>query len=965
MKNKLTLLTVLLLLFGSASFSQTVKLDSVSAYPGESVIVPLSVTGFTGIGSITFHIRYKPSVLTYTNFTSTYSGFTVGATDSTIHIVYVAPVPPGSFNFSDGILLNLHFNYAGMTNSPLRFLGSCEVTRGFTPIYPAYTNGAVLLNTEPIHKATMMNSTADPAGNVAVPLNYEDFDANVGSITQEIHFDAAKLAFVSLEPIGNLVGATANAVGDVVTIVWTDIDGKDINFPDNGFILHFGYTQSRTETTLEFYPGCSITTNTGEILPVTYQNAIVNPGEATSFAEIGSFAGVQQGQSYDVPLLFSDFPSGTNGTGAVTVSIQYDPTKVIFLGETDNIHGAMVNNIGSKVMIVWSDISAPDINGDFLKLKFQYIGITPADFTFGNECVFSLISGAPIVVGYTDGKMVPGENNAKAIIGKRDSQAGAEVFLPVYFSGLPAMGAATMYINYDYDKLTYLDVPDTCNPYHAMVAIDPVTHKLSVVWSGLNTDINGTFLKFRFFVNIGGFAPVTFAEGCELANGIGQIIPTTWINGGVNCPPFVPGAIEASEVVCYEGTFAPMTGVAPTGGTLPYSYQWQSSVDDVEFSDIPGAVELNYAPEGTYTSTVFYRLNQYSAHFEDPMVTTNEVEKEVAGDFMPGTVSGDQTICYYTAPELPLTSEGITGGIEPYSYQWYSSTDGLEWMPIEGATEDTYQPDTLVETTYFKQLQTSFGGCGSEFSTNMAVITVNPLPTANISGTNSICYGFGAQLTVDLTGTAPWDFTIFDGVTSYEIVGITENPYPFIVYPDGTTTYTITVVSDANTCSNIGTGEAVITVNPLPTGILSGTSTICADAVPVDLTVALTGTAPWSITYSDGSVSTTIEDIAESPFTFEVAPAVTTTYTLLSVSDALCTAVGSGEAVVTVNPLPTAAISGTTSVCYGFGAQLSIYFTGTAPWDFTVYDGVNYYPVVGNIENPYTFIVYPDATLTY
>ena len=81
--------------------------------------------------------------------------------------------------------------------------------------------------------------------------------------------------------------------------------------------------------------------------------------------------------------------------------------------------------------------------------------------------------------------------------------------------------------------------------------------------------------------------------------------------------PFIVGSISASQSICYNTAPAQLTGVAPTGGATPYSYQWQNSTDNITFNDIPGATSLNYAP-GTLTTTTYYRQKQYSSDIQGP-----------------------------------------------------------------------------------------------------------------------------------------------------------------------------------------------------------------------------------------------------------------------------------------------------------------------------------------------------------
>ncbi|MCA1800351.1 MAG: hypothetical protein LC650_03570, partial [Actinobacteria bacterium] len=224
-------------------------------------------------------------------------------------------------------------------------------------------------------------------------------------------------------------------------------------------------------------------------------------------------------------------------------------------------------------------------------------------------------------------------------------------------------------------------------------------------------------------------------------------------------------------------------------------------------------------------------------------------------------------------------------------------------------------------------------------------------------------------LTVNFTGTSPWNLTYSDGTTPVSVTGITANPYTFNVTPSSSRTYTITALSDAHCDAQPAdlTGNAVVTVNPRPTSAISGSNTIC-EGESAQLSIALTGAQPWSLTYSDGVSSVTVNDILSSPYTFNASPASTRTYTVTNLSDAYCSGMSgdlSGNATITVNPRPTALISGTTTICEGNEAQISITLTGTQPWSVTYSDGTNSVSANNITTSPYTFEVYPISTTTY
>ncbi len=165
--------------------------------------------------------------------------------------------------------------------------------------------------------------------------------------------------------------------------------------------------------------------------------------------------------------------------------------------------------------------------------------------------------------------------------------------------------------------------------------------------------------------------------------------------------------------------------------------------------------------------------------------------------------------------------------------------------------------------------------------------------TATLSGTRTITAGQSATLSVALTGTSPWSVVV-NGVT---YSGITVSPYTFSITPSVTTTYTISSVSNSCGAGTVS-GNAVVTVSPactLPAATLTGTQTITAGQ-SANLSVALTGLAPWSIVMNGTTYTANT-----SPFSIAVSPSTTTTYSLTSVSNSCGAGTVSGSSVVTVN----------------------------------------------------------------
>ncbi|MBC7922854.1 MAG: S8 family serine peptidase [Ferruginibacter sp.] len=133
-------------------------------------------------------------------------------------------------------------------------------------------------------------------------------------------------------------------------------------------------------------------------------------------------------------------------------------------------------------------------------------------------------------------------------------------------------------------------------------------------------------------------------------------------------------------------------------------------------------------------------------------------------------------------------------------------------------------------------------GCPADSRTEAKVrVLANPPPQAILSGSQAICEGDTARLSVELAGTPPWTVTYSDGTTPVTVSGIRVSPYhPAVTQPGN---YALTAVYDANGCANGDRrGDAVVTVNAppveAPVVIVSGPTAFCLGG-KVTLTASL------------------------------------------------------------------------------------------------------------------------------
>ena len=285
------------------------------------------------------------------------------------------------------------------------------------------------------------------------------------------------------------------------------------------------------------------------------------------------------------------------------------------------------------------------------------------------------------------------------------------------------------------------------------------------------------------------------------------------------------------------------------------------------------------------------------------------------------TIAGLASVCI-GATNVSYTTEGgksayhwtITGGI---------ITDGGDSDNIK-VTWNTSGPQTI--TVNYTNTAT---GCTAAAATVMNV-TVNPLPTATISGTTTICAGTSADLSVALTGTAPWSITYTtNSGTPVTLTNILASPKVITVTPAAgvATTYAVTSVSDANTCSNSGAGTVTVTVRPVYVApVATGIQTLCYGTLAADLSATVASGAGNSFSYKwqsspDNSNWTDISP-AQTGMSYSPGVLFASSYYRLLATDASCGSLGSNSVLVTVHdPLTKPVISSAQTICSGATAQ--------------------------------------------
>lgn len=413
--------------------------------------------------------------------------------------------------------------------------------------------------------------------------------------------------------------------------------------------------------------------------------------------------------------------------------------------------------------------------------------------------------------------------------------------------------------------------------------------------------------------------------------------------------PATNNFISANQSICAGSAPAIFPGTPPTGGTGVYVYTWQSSPNNINFFNIPTGTANDYqAP--ILNSTVYYR-RVVSSGICNP--STSASIGVIVTPVPSISISSPGVLCTGTPTQVTFN----LGGQAPWDFTW---TDGTNTTPVTGYTASQYLINITPTFSQTFSVSNLFSVCSGNITGN-GVVTVTPLPTATMTGSQIICTGNSANLSVNFTGTGPWDIVWTNGTTQIVANGITQNPYLISVTPTGTRTYSM--VSLFSGCNGIVSGNAIVNVYAPPGAFLSSSQTICQGSV-TNLSIALTGIAPWDVVYTDGTNTFPVNGLNNANYSFPVNPTSTTTYQLVSVNNG-CNGVVAGVSEIDVRPIPSASLSGSASICTGDSTRLTVNLTGVAPWSITYSDGTTPTTITGILNNPFSFAVTPATSRIY
>ncbi len=441
----------------------------------------------------------------------------------------------------------------------------------------------------------------------------------------------------------------------------------------------------------------------------------------------------------------------------------------------------------------------------------------------------------------------------------------------------------------------------------------------------------------------------------------GAACPGTIANFVVTVDP-IPNVSNATltQTFCSGGTatFNPTSTVAGT------SFNWTATSSagtitgfaPVGTGNISNIITNTGAAPGTVTyviTPVGNTANACSGPVVNFVVTVNPIAAVTNAVLTQSFCSGG------TATFVPTSN--VTGA----TFSWVASASAVTvtgYTPAgAGTISDVINNTGATPGTVTYAVTPSGPGYVCPVNPVNFVVTVNPTPTVtNAVLAQTICSGSTATFTPTsaVTGTTfAWTAT----ASSPSITGFSANGVGNISDAiansgtPGTVTYIITPTSPVPALCVGNTVPFTVTVNPNPIPVAGNNGPVCAGS-QLDLTSTTFAGGVYSWTGPNGFVSA-LED-----------PTVSTTSVLAMAGmyHLLVTVLGcpgTDSTTVVINSLPTAVVSGGSSVCFGTTpAPVNITLTGIAPWSITYSNGTVSTTVIAN-ASPY--IILSPGTGTY
>lgn len=293
-------------------------------------------------------------------------------------------------------------------------------------------------------------------------------------------------------------------------------------------------------------------------------------------------------------------------------------------------------------------------------------------------------------------------------------------------------------------------------------------------------------------------------------------------------------AIVSKETICYGTRPQIIYGGNTSGGSGIYSYQWQSSDNNTDFSDMLNENKYEISL-GNLQKSTYYRRKTID---ECGSIVTNSSYIEVTPPLNPGKILSINPTCANVIGDK-IEATAAVGGSGIYSYKWYFSYDSITYYTLSDIeSESIYLPN--IDTSVFVKRSVSSINCGEKFTEPAKQVILPQLSQGSITDNQTICFNSYPQTII---ASAP----VSGGNNNYEYLWEISNDYlswknlpaeknDFMFPPKmKETTYIRRSVKSSNCVLKTSNTVKITVRDSLKAAEITDNQIICHNSVPVEL----------------------------------------------------------------------------------------------------------------------------------
>ncbi|WP_264565881.1 fibronectin type III domain-containing protein [Flavobacterium sp. N3904] len=776
-----------------------------------------------------------------------------------------------------------------------------------------YTSNSIAITTSPVGTIPV------PFANAATGVTCSQINANWSPSANASSYlidVATDTGFASILPLYNNLN-----VGDVTTYTITNLPPSSTYYYRVRAMNGCSTTASSgtiSATTLAFVPTTQVGSNYQICIDSptlnTRTTASINSGQYVLLDVVQGF-----GYTFSVGDVFSGLNESLNILDASTNN-NVSPTAFSTAAAGTSLNWTATFSGQIKIVLSSSDCSNTGATGGALQLKLNTVGDT-----LDSQTIFGDNAWIGYVYNWTVGPP-PGGASPNTLTTSLPfvtaNYAGyynePETILSQGFGGdtgcFPVLTAEVNRTNVYADKFA--------------VRYRMKSTKVGCYLANMNGDdgfrlyVDGTLV----FNSWGDKGNTTFGNVLIYLTGSSELVFDYYENAGGNVVGFSMTPFVASSNTITAPTPALVcSGTTPNTiiGTLTYNgatvnptinFQWQSSPDNTNWTDIPSATLQNYTPVAVTTTTsnvtVYYRriVVGSSAATSGCTYTSNVISITTSPGIAaaPSSPFGSGAACTQITANWSASVDATSYRLDVSAVNTFASfVAGYNNLNVANVT--AYPITGLTAgVTYYIRVR-AVNGCGTSSNSvtaTFSTLSATPATPGTVSGTAAQCPSLTGQVysIVAVANATTYSWTVPTGWTITAGAGTTS-----ITVSTGTTGGNISVTA-GNSCGTSAVKTLAVTVGTTTSvgGTLNGSTTVCAGTNSTLLSLAgFTGTIQRWESSTDNFVSV-VNSIGNLTATYTATNLSTTTQYRVVVKNGTSCAVNSSTAAIAITPSLTA-----------------------------------------------------------